>query len=288
MITLFEHLNQDDAEAFSLVLNAMGIGHRVVGVSSGFRIEVPEPFTDAALSAIHRYQSENQITAPTPATRRGQPINVPLSGIFVAVALLTAYLAIEGSPAPQDYDRVFGADARLILSGQLYRCATALVLHADATHIAANMAGIALFGTAVCAVTGTGIGWLMILACGFLGNLMNAWAYQGDHLSVGASTAIFGALGILCAIQAVGAIRTGKGWRQVALIAGAGVALLAFLGTSTRSDIGAHLFGWFAGVLLGGIHGITLNLPLGTRWQAFCGTIAALTLLVSWICGAVG
>ena len=33
--------------------------------------------------------------------------------------------------------------------------------------------GMVLFGGAVCTVTGSGVGWLMITACGILGNLMN-------------------------------------------------------------------------------------------------------------------
>ena len=226
MVTLFEHLSREDAETFSLVLNAVGIGHRMLGSENGFCIDVPEPLFEAALTAIHRYQSENAITPPTAPARLSQAGPLPLSGLFVAVVLLTVYLAVATSHAPMEYDRAFGADARLILKGQLYRCATALVLHADATHIAANMAGIALFGSAVCALTGTGVGWLMILACGIFGNLMNAWAYQWDHLSVGASTAIFGAVGILCAIQAVAAMKTGKGWKPVALTVSAGVAAL--------------------------------------------------------------
>lgn len=288
MVTLFERLNREDAETFSLVLNAVGIGHRVVRTSDRFRIDVPEPLTEAALAAIHRYQRENasSLTDSARPHRRSGP--APLSGIAIALVLLAVYLAVEGSQAPQDYDRAFGADARLILKGQLYRCATALMLHADATHIVANMVGIALFGSAVSVITGTGAGWLMILTCGIFGNLMNAWAYQQDHLSVGASTAIFGALGMLCGIQGLGAIRTGKGWKQVALILGAGLALLAFLGTGARSDIGAHLFGWLAGVFFGVIHGLLFNHPLGRRWQVACGMIAVLTLVASWVRGAVG
>ena len=162
MVTLFEHLNQEDAETFSLVLNAVGIGHRVIGSNNRFRIDVPEPLIEAALNAVHRYQSENSLAPPALSTRHSHPGSIPISGIFVALMLFAVYMAVATSVSPQDYNRVFGADARLILEGQLYRCATALVLHADATHIAANMVGVALFGSSVCAITGTGVGWLMI------------------------------------------------------------------------------------------------------------------------------
>ncbi len=288
MVPLFKHLDREDAQNFSLVLDAVGIGHRLVGTNNRFRIEVPEPLADPARLAIQRYQAENAIPPIEPATRRHRPVPLPLSGAGVALILFAVHLAVAGSQTPQDYHRVFGADARLIMEGQLYRCATALVMHADATHIAANMAGVALFGTALCTITGTGMGWLMILACGILGNFMTAWAYGRHHLSVGASTAIFGALGMLCGIQAITAMRTGKGWKQVMLIAGAGGALLAFLGAGTQSDIGAHLFGWGTGVLIGGIHGALFNQPLNKRWQVAGGMIATLTLLLSWIRGVAG
>lgn len=289
MVTLYKHLMREEANTFGLVLNAAGIGNRVVETSRGCRIEVPEPLIDAARDAISRYQVENPTQATNLSTHSTDPsAPTPLSGVFIALVLLAIHLAVVGSAAPQEYSRAFGADARRILAGETYRCATALVLHADATHIAGNMAGIALFGSAVCAVTGAGVGWLMILSCGILGNLINALAYQSGHLSIGASTAVFGAIGILCAIQAVNALRTGKGWKRVIVISGAGVALLAFLGTSARSDIGAHLFGCLAGILVGGAYGLQINQAPTTRGQVMSGVIAAGVLLVAWVRGVAG
>jgi hypothetical protein len=100
-----------------------------------------------------------------------------------------------------------------------------------------------------------GVGWLMITG---LRNFRKSdecfCLYESGHLSVGASTAVFGAVGILCALQAVNAARSGKGWKRMVLVFGAGVALLAFLGTSARSDLGAHLFGFFSGAVMGGAY----------------------------------
>ena len=136
-------------------------------------------------------------------------------------------------------------------------------------------------------VTGSGVGWLMILASGIFGNLMNALAYETGHMSVGASTAVFGAVGILCAFQAVNAARTGKGWKRTALVFGSGLALLAFLGTSARSDVGAHLFGFLCGVLMGGAYRLWMGHALGVKGQVLCGIIAASTMLLSWIRGVM-
>ncbi|MFO7714209.1 rhomboid family intramembrane serine protease [Desulfosarcina sp.] len=289
MITIFSHLDQEQANTFSLVLNASGIGNRVIVDQDGLRIEVPPIHIERAREVIHRYQAENPDTREdVPAPRSNPPLSKNLSGIAAALLLLSIHLAVFASTAPEDYLAVFGANARRILNGEAYRCATALLLHADAAHLAGNMAGMAIFGGAVCVVTGTGVGWLMILACGILGNLMNAWAYATGHLSVGASTAVFGAIGSLCAFQAVDAARTGKGWKRMVLVLGAGMALLAFLGTSPRSDLGAHLFGFLWGVLTGGAYRLWMKHPPARKAQVLCGAIAASVLLSAWIRGMTG
>ena len=287
MITVFNSLNQEQANAFSLVLNSSGIGNRVTRSNDGFRIDVPKPYVDAARDVIDRYQVENPNTEDEVSVSRSHPMHKNLSGIAVALLLLSIHLAVLASSAPEDYIAVFGANARRILEGEVYRCATALLLHADAAHIAGNMAGMVLFGGAVCVVTGSGVGWLMILVSGIVGNLMNAFSYEAGHLSVGASTAVFGAVGILCAFQAVNAARTGEGWKRAALAFGSGVALLAFLGTSARSDLGAHLFGFFCGVLMGGAYRLWMTNRLGMKGQVLCGIISAATILLSWIRGMV-
>jgi len=287
MITVFNSLNQEQANAYSLVLNSSGIGNRVIGSTDGFRIDVPKPYVDAARDVICRYQAENPTSEDEVSVSRSQPTRKNLSGIAVALLLLSIHLAVSASSAPEDYVAVFGANARRILDGEMYRCATALVLHADAAHIAGNMAGMALFGGAVCVVAGSGVGWLMILASGIFGNLINALAYETGHVSVGASTSVFGAVGILCAFQAVNAARTGKGWKRTALAFGSGLALLAFLGTSARSDVGAHLFGFLCGVLMGGAYRLWMGHALGVKGQVLCGIIAASTMLLSWIRGVM-
>jgi len=287
MTTLFDHLDREQANIFSLVLSSADIGNRVVGWEEGFRIDVAEADVKKARDAIDRYLAENPSPGKDESAVADPPTALDPSGIVVALLLLAIHVAVTTSAAPQDYITVFGANARRILGGEWYRCATALLLHADAAHIAGNMAGVALFGGAVCAITGAGVGWLMILACGILGNLLNAVAYETGHLSIGASTAVFGAVGIVCAIQAVNAVRTGKGWKRMLLAFGAGVALLGFLGTSARSDVGAHLFGFFAGILMGGAYGLRIKRPLEAKGQVLCGFIAAGTLVMAWLSGVM-
>lgn len=287
MITVFDSLNQEQAKTFSLVLNSSGIDHRVIGSKDGFRIDVTETAVDPARDLIRRYQSENPETDPAIPVGPSHPTRKNLTGIAVALLLLSIHLSVSASAAPEDYLTVFGANARRIVDGEVYRCVTALLLHVDAAHVAGNMAGMALFGGAVCVVTGSGVGWLMILSCGFFGNLMNAFAYETGHLSVGASTAVFGAVGLLCAFQAVNASRTGRGWKHTVLVFGSGLALLAFLGTSARSDLGAHLFGFFSGILMGAGYRLWTGRSPGMKGQVLCGVIASFVLVLAWVRGVV-
>jgi membrane associated rhomboid family serine protease len=285
MTPLFHHLDREEAHTYSLVLNSTGIGHRVVGAEEGFRIDVPEPYLDAAMDAITRYRDENPPAGAQDLLPHGFAKRRNLSGVFVAVFLLSVHLAVMSSFAPADYVEVFGAQARRIQSGEIYRCVTALLLHADDAHIAGNMAAAALFGGAVCTFTGNGVGWLMILLCGVAGNLINAMVVSAGHLSIGASTAVFGAVGILCTLQAVRSVLFGRGWKKAVVALGAGMALLAFLGSSARSDLGAHLFGFVCGLPMGGVYQLWVEDRMGKKGQFLCGVLAAAILVAAWLKG---
>lgn len=285
MTPLFNNLDREEAHIYSLVLKSVGIGNRVVGAEEGYRIDVPEPYLDAALDAVARYREENPPTDAQDPLPRGPANRMNLSGVFVAVLLLSVHLAVMSSSAPEDYYKIFGAQARSIRSGEIYRCVTALVLHADDAHIAGNMVATALFGGAVCAITGNGVGWLMILFCGVAGNLVNAMVVSPGHLSIGASTAVFGAVGILCTLQAVRSVLFGRGWKKAVAALGAGMALLAFLGSSARSDLGAHLFGFACGLPMGGVYQLWIEDRMGKKGQVLCGVLAAVILIAAWLKG---
>ncbi len=143
------------------------------------------------------------------------------------------------------------------------------------------MAGIALFGTAVARMAGMGTGWFLVVAGGILGNLANAWFHQPAHVSVGASTAVFAAIGALGGLRLVPWPR-GKGRKAPWVILGAGLALLGLLGSGPGTDIFAHFFGYLAGVGLGTGHAALFSEPAPPRWQA--GVLAAMAAILagSW------
>jgi membrane associated rhomboid family serine protease len=99
---------------------------------------------------------------------------------------------------------------------------------------------------------GAGVAGALILIAGTSANLLTAWTERSDHLSVGASTATFGALGLVVGLQVVRRWRGGGAIRRRAWVAaGAGLALLAMLGMGAKADVFAHAFGLGVGTLLG-------------------------------------
>jgi membrane associated rhomboid family serine protease len=179
----------------------------------------------------------------------------------------------------------YGASASQIVHGSLYRAVTALMLHADMTHLAGNMAGIFIFGTAVCAISGWGVGWLLILGSGITGNLINAYMHESGHISIGASTAIFGAIGILSGCQLMRSRRfhqrRSAAWVPIAC----GLALLGLLGSSPHSDLAAHFFGFAVGIWLGVCYAWAVRDPLNIYYQIASICLVVFLIAAAWFSG---
>jgi len=175
-----------------------------------------------------------------------------------------------------------------ILFGELWRTVTALTLHADFSHLLSNLifGGVAVW--ALASYTGSGISWFLVLVSGVYGNFINAIIHQQNHNAIGASTAVFGALGILTGIQLIGLHRQ-KMYKLWIPPAGA-AALFALLGIGgERTDVGAHLFGFLSGMILGVITGVFLNYYQhpGLKVQKLLSLISLGIVIVSWLIGII-
>lgn len=254
MQPLFARLSGQKAHTYSLVLSAVGISHQVSRQGSMWSIAVPPANRTAAIEAVSLYLKEN----PTRSGYGSALLRLgsrTYSAWYIAAVLALIHLLIATGPEQRLFADAFGADSGQILTGDLYRCVTALLLHADGQHLLGNIAGLIIFGTVVASLCGWGLGWSLILASGFAGNLFTAFWYRQDHLSIGASTAVFGAVGICTYLS----LRIGmwkkdqyaqRPWRQWMPLA-AGLALLGFLGTSPHADLMAHLSGFVFGLMIG-------------------------------------
>ncbi len=237
-----------------------------------------------AINTIEQYLKENHDFHQT-----DEPLcpeyHKTFTGLWVSVILLASHVVITTGNDSEILIRTYGSSAFHILRGELYRSVTSLMIHANVAHLAGNMLGIAIFGTAVCTITGWGIGWFMILATGVLGNLMNAVLYKTGHLSIGASTAVFGAVGILAAHQFFKKFRLPDQRMKAWLPLGAGLAILSILGSGEHTDLTAHLFGFMAGLILGAFYGIFAKPPAARAYQMCFLLIALSVLVMSWMRG---
>jgi membrane associated rhomboid family serine protease len=278
---LCENLTQDQADTYGLVLDAYGLTYSIRRNGSTWEIWVDEEIRDRALELIAQYIEENPHISRSDA-QETETHQRTFTGIWASLILMACSIAVNMSGNVDTVVREYGASAYDILNGEIYRTVTALMLHASYPHLAGNMAGIAIFGTAVCNITGAGVGWLMILVTGILGNLANAALFRYGHISIGASTSVFGAVGILAAYQLSRKMKIAgqrmKAWLPLA----GGLALLGLLGSSKHSDLTAHLFGFIAGICLGLLYALYFCYVLEKRHQIYCMAATIMTIVLSW------
>ena len=278
MVSLFTRLDQRQADDYHVVLSAGNIPHRLRATAGSWQIQVPVESRVEAQLAIARFLKENPLeTAPSPhvsaQTAKPYLLSMYLCGLLAGVHLLIAHQQHHA-----EFVRAFGADALRIINGETYRCVTALCLHADAGHLLSNVVGLFIFGTAVATSAGAGVGWLSVLIAGSAGNLINAWWYRTGHISIGASTAVFAAVGWLACVKGIRSLAEPQQRKRALLSLAGGLALLGMLGASPHTDLMAHFFGFAAGCVMGAGYGLLFRTPLSPAIQWF-STFAAMGLI---------
>jgi rhomboid protease GluP len=273
--------NARQSAELALVLEARAIEVVQERVGRSWILRVPVGQLDLATEELAAYAREN-VWKPEPAT--DEPIiGSGWPGVIVYVAILVGMLApVSEFLFGRDWLSAGRLDSAAIFTGEWWRAVTALTLHADAAHLLGNAAFGSFFGYSLARSFGSGFAWLAILATGVVGNLGNAWLSGPDHRAIGASTAVFGALGILTAYSWRTGFRRYRSPRQRIAPIVAGIGLLAFTGTAgENTDIGAHLLGFVAGFALGA--GIAAyGAPRTKPAQLFCAAAALAIVAGSW------
>ncbi len=271
------------ADEWAVVLAAGCIPHRLRPRLDGWALIVAARDAEAAREALDAYDRENIANTADVGADAVAPVR-GAAAVGVAVGLLLiGFFAATGTRASRSvwFERG-GAAAERIVAGEWWRTVTALTLHADAPHVVGNAAASVLLVGAVSHQLGPGVGlWLLVLA-GAGGNALTAVAHGAHHDSVGASTAMFGAIGILAATRVVSRGRRPTA-RKLWMVVAASLALLALLGTSPDADLLAHLFGLLLGSALGlaAAPALPRSLRPSAQWAL---AVAVLALVVgAWL-----
>lgn len=250
----------DEAQENALVALAMGEAIRVDhgDIPGEFELRAEPAAAPRVSNELKEYAAEAE-AKPLPPPLVSQSWSQHPAGVLhylVWAAVLLFVFRSQGQDSSLA-ERGASSSIGLIAHGEWWRPFTALFLHGDGGHIFGNLASGAVFGMLVSKSLGPWKGWAMILLAGTLGNaITSAVTFPESFRSLGASTAVFGALGILSGIGIVENFREDlrMPWMRVLAPLLAGLVLLGWLGGAAPGsgvDVFGHVFGFSAGVLAG-------------------------------------
>ena len=282
---IYRSARRSACEERSLVLAAVGIPSAIRVDGPVFLLEVEDAQLHLALSELGHYEAESR---PAPALPVPPP--APLHPhawlgclIYVAVLLGVAYAIGNGLIRLDAFD-LGELNAERVQSGQWWRAWTALTLHLDVGHLVANLGAGVWFGYLAARALGSGSAWFFIVNGAALANWLEARIGPATHRSVGASTAVFTALGMLAAHSWRTRFHIPQRWalRWAPLVAG--VVLLGWLGSAGEgTDLVAHATGFTVGVLIGAAAALPpIEHILGRVPQWLAGLAALVSIALPW------
>jgi membrane associated rhomboid family serine protease len=240
-----------EADERALVVLAMQRDCRVRAEPDGFVLEVEPEDADPVSHELALYEEERQQVRVIPEAVGYSP------GLEVALlwVLALSFVFLRQIHDPAITDRFLNSSVAVFRDGEWWRPFTALFLHADVGHLMGNVLIGGFFCLLVATAFGPWRGWGLILLCGYLGNLLNAWLkLPGPFHSLGASTATFAALGLVVGQGLVLVLRSHRlrEMKRLLVPLGVGLGLFGLRGIGgPGTDVSAHLLGAGWGLVLG-------------------------------------
>lgn len=278
--------NRSRARDWGLALASEGIQGRLTQDASGYTLWVAELEVERAEAFLGVYEQENQRPPrhPLPPERALVRGTAPINGALAVMTAMVMFFAVTG---PRDAGSIWfaqgSANAARIAAGEVWRSVSALTLHADWAHVLSNAVIGAFLLTFLGRSVGPGVALALAALAGASGNFVNAALRSAPHISVGASTAVFGMVGILSGLSIVRRRERNEDIRRVALPVAGALGILAMIGSAGhRVDVWAHLFGLLAGLPIGVAAGWRLRRPLRSAGQAVAAATALGALVLSW------
>lgn len=281
MKRIFQGLNRKRAKLILVILASQSIRATLEQDSTGqFMICVsPEDYSNARYH-LAQYDKENQLKAEKmrnsdfPASSFFSPAALVIMVLMSLVHMVSTQTGTHGSALFK-----FGISPYFLSQGDTYRAITALFLHADTEHLLGNLAGLLIFASPMIRLTGYGTGPFLLLCAAVTGNLISNGLEQNAVLSIGASTAVMAAAGLLAAWQVCNNPFVSIFKRLVPLAAGA--TLMAMFSHGERTDVSAHFFGFISGIGVG-----FLVFPFFKTWYRPFMEKLFLILVLTLICSA--
>ena len=285
---VYESSNRKRCSDRALVLAAAHIPYQLIDDGQSCVLVVPAEYSARAAEEIRLYEEENP--PPKPRVSRRIVYQDALPGVvgYVLVVCVVAWLA-GYSMFDANWFAAGRVDGTLIRDGEWWRTITALTLHSGVRHLLGNLVFGVFFGIFAGRLLGSGVAWLTIVVAGALGNTANTLLLESTHRSVGASTAVFAALGLLAGYVWRGQLMAQDRWpTRFGPIVG-GLALLMFTGTGDdNTDIGAHLMGFVCGFGAGMLLTVIGRNPAPPQVQRNAGLLAIVLIAMAWLLALQG
>jgi rhomboid protease GluP len=251
LLEVFRSPRSAECEERAFVLTAVGVPNVVDFDGLHYVIRVEASLAEVALGHLVRYAVESRPPPPLPPPPQLHSFAWVGAAAYVAVLVAIGF-AVAGGMWRLDAFDVGAIDAARVQRGEWWRAITALTLHVDGPHLAANLGAGVWFGYLAGRQLGSGVTWLLAVLGAGLANLLESLLGPGSHHSVGASTAVFTVLGILAAYSWHERFRYPQRWARRWSPLVAGVILLGWMGSEgEHTDVVAHVAGFVVGTLLG-------------------------------------
>jgi membrane associated rhomboid family serine protease len=288
-IELFRSNRAAECEDRAFVLTAVGVPNEIAVEGGHFVLWVNAWAFAQARHHIERHAAENAVIRPAaPVIKPFVHPHAWLGSIFYTAVLLFVSGAIANGVGPLNLFQLGDLDAARVQHGEWWRAWTALTLHLSIDHLALNLGAGIWLGFLAGRRLGYGIAWMLIVTGAALANLLEGLGASPAHRAVGASTAVFAALGLLAAYAWAERYHLPQAWARRWGPLVAGVILLGIAGTGTgtegdNTDVFAHIAGFSVAALLGAFAALPMVRVSLQRIPQWLGAVIALgSIAAAW------
>lgn len=284
LVEVYRSLRMQDCDQQILVLSAVGIHSMTVVRGGVFVVVVAEESAELALRHLREVAQEAAVPIAEPKMPKLHPRAWTGSILYALIMMIVAYAAGRDWLG-FDWLQAGSLNGAIPSTHEWWRVVTALTLHGDVGHLVSNLAFGIVLGYLASRALGSGIAWAGILVGAMMGNALDALWMPEAQRSIGASTAVFAALGVLSAYAWVIETASNLRWAKRLGPLIAGVMLLGFLGAGgERTDVVAHVTGFMSGCLLGALLGKTPERYFESRALQFAaGALALIAVVLAWL-----